>query len=168
MGSIRPIFIILYGLLWVADLTQTLEVDPKLWSQLQPQCPQLVPKIWENKVPYGKVGNNNTMKYQKVDNVTSVEQCFQECCKDLECNIVFLFKNETKLSCFKVIQIYIFLLLYYFIIHIFTDPVYQRRTVPTCRSSGQNGFQAAKQVLHLASQTQTASTMGRHQSEICS
>ena len=79
------------------------DFSAELLNELSPKCPQIVPRVYSNKVPRGQLGNNQTMQYVSVKKkLGTMDECYSQCCDDSECNMAFMYVNNSKISCYKV------------------------------------------------------------------
>ena len=64
------------------------------------ECPLMIPKYFANVQP--KAGfDKKQITYHKKP-VQTKEQCVQLCCNLKDCNIVFMYKENSQLTCFHV------------------------------------------------------------------
>ena len=64
------------------------------------ECPLMIPKYFANVQP--KAGfDKKQISYHKKP-VQTKEQCVQLCCNLKDCNIVFMYKENSQLTCFHV------------------------------------------------------------------
>lgn len=88
----------------VPDLAQHPLFEKDKLPRLVESCPQIVPKIFENRVPRGKLGLNTTTYARQAlqEPERAFQECYEGCCGDLECNMVFMFLNNSRISCYRV------------------------------------------------------------------
>ena len=80
------------------------DVNQAQLDDLQSRCPRMEAELIRDKIPRGKLGadgQDTSMAYKRTENVTSAVECFDSCCGDIDCNVAFMFVNETHLSCFR-------------------------------------------------------------------
>lgn len=88
-----------YALIEQQQTPQLSDFSPALTSD---ECPQLIPKYFANVQP--KAGSDpEKIIYVKKDGPKTKEECVQLCCVNQKnCNIAFMYSNNTQLTCFHV------------------------------------------------------------------
>ena len=61
-------------------------------------CPKLIPRYFSNVQPKGGL-NNTWIKHPEVNNK---EDCVKSCCVNQFCNMVFVYTNDSILTCYQV------------------------------------------------------------------
>ncbi|KAK9507074.1 hypothetical protein O3M35_008896 [Rhynocoris fuscipes] len=67
----------------------------QLSPELQDLCPQLSQKVW---IGYAPKGNKNAGRYFNADSITDLKSCVEDCCEDIQCNVVFMYNT----TCYKI------------------------------------------------------------------
>ena len=66
-------------------------------------CKEAVQTIFEDVVPSGKLGREGkTMAYTRLYEVKTFKECYEACCEDQNCNVAFMYMNQSRSTCFKV------------------------------------------------------------------
>ena len=87
-------------------LNLALNLNFTLFQKLQPTCPKLLAQIFPDQAPRGHYGSgeDSTINLSKVKTAGNVEDCVTACCADLNCQMVFMYKNNSFINCYQVID----------------------------------------------------------------
>ena len=77
---------------------ETDQIEPSLVQS--DACPKLLPRYFTNVQPAGKYKKG--MNYTKDSTVKTNEDCVKNCCLEESCNMVFIYTNDSMLTCYHV------------------------------------------------------------------
>jgi hypothetical protein len=83
--------------------TPVVTLNATFFQKLQPSCPKLYPQIFADQAPKGKFGSDeSSITLTRNKDATNVEDCVASCCTNLNCQMVFMYKNNSLINCYHV------------------------------------------------------------------
>ncbi len=65
-------------------------------------CPKLLPTVLQDRTPLGEI--DKTVFLTRIKEITSLNGCVEQCCRNETCKIVFAYRNSQEFDCFLVIS----------------------------------------------------------------
>jgi len=96
----RRLYLLLQLLFLAAHCQEQVDLLHGLQTMAKASCPGLVPQVFMSHVPRGGI-DNTTMNYTKAMAGSEMD-CVDKCCSNGNCQVAFMFKNNTSLDCFML------------------------------------------------------------------
>jgi len=75
-------------------------LNETFFRTLVPVCPKLLPTVFQDRAPQGVIGE--TVFLNKVNDISTLNGCVEECCRNSTCKTVFAYKNSPDFVCYLV------------------------------------------------------------------